>query len=83
NISFHAYDVNSSLDATNLSAVADSAFHVMNVMNDVSYQYGLRDEQGNFQNNNFGRGGVQTDSVQVSVNDTSGVSNANFATPPM
>ncbi|KAF9443166.1 metallo proteinase 10 [Macrolepiota fuliginosa MF-IS2] len=83
NISSHAYDVNSPLDAANLGAVADNAFYVMNVMHDVSYRYGFREEQGNFQNNNFGKGGVQGDSVQVSVDDTSGVNNANFATPPI
>src|SRR5262249_32037153 len=37
---------------------------------------------GNFQTNNFGRGGAGNDEVQVDVQDGSGTNNANFGTPP-
>ncbi|KAJ3505748.1 hypothetical protein NLJ89_g7254 [Agrocybe chaxingu] len=38
-------------------------------------------EAFNFQVNNFGKGGRGNDQVQVSVQDSSGTNNANFATP--
>lgn len=36
----------------------------------------------NFQQNNFGKGGVGNDRVTASVQDSAGVDNADFATPP-
>src|SRR5262249_2989902 len=35
-----------------------------------------------FQENNYGRGGAQNDSVQAEAQDGGGENNANFATPP-
>ena len=35
----------------------------------------------NFQNNNFNKGGKGNDRVTISVQDSSGIDNANFATP--
>jgi extracellular elastinolytic metalloproteinase len=36
----------------------------------------------NFQNNNFGKGGLGNDRVTISVQSTAGVNNADFSTPP-
>ena len=36
----------------------------------------------NFQNNNFGKGGLGHDRVVASIQDSGGTDSANFATPP-
>jgi extracellular elastinolytic metalloproteinase len=56
-------------------------FYVSNLIHDISYQYGFDEKSGNFQQNNFGRGGREGDPVTVN-NHASGSNNANFATPP-
>ncbi len=43
---------------------------------------GLHRGAGNFQTNNFGRGGSGNDAVQADAQDGSGTNNANFSTPP-
>ena len=50
-------------------------------MHDFTYRYGFTEEAFNFQLSNFGKGGKENDRVLVSVQDASGVNNANFATP--
>lgn len=71
---------------TNASVV--NLFYLNNFMHDVLYGYGFTEEAGNFQNNNFGRGGFGNDAVQADAQDGAGlndffhVNNANFATPP-
>lgn len=57
-------------------------FYWNNIMHDVFYQYGFDEESGNFQEDNFGRGGREGDSVVANAQDGSGNNNANFATPP-
>ena len=57
-------------------------FYWNNVIHDVQYRYGFDEAAGNFQVNNYGRGGVGNDSVQAEAQDGSGTNNANFATPP-
>jgi len=52
-----------------------------NIIHDIFWQYGFDEEGGNFQENNFGRGGLEDDAVQANCQDGSGVNNANFATP--
>src|SRR4029079_17221076 len=49
---------------------------------DYSYQLGFTESAGNFQTNNFGRGGTGNDSVRAEAQDGSGDNNANFGTPP-
>lgn len=51
-------------------------------MHDVWYHYGFDDASGNFQFNNYGRGGSGSDEVMAEAQDGSGTNNANFATPP-
>lgn len=51
-------------------------------MSTFSVRYGFTEKAFNFQSNNFGRGGRGNDRVTVSVQDKSGLDNANFATPP-
>ncbi|MSU59546.1 MAG: PKD domain-containing protein, partial [Pedosphaera sp.] len=45
------------------------------------YALGFTEAAGNFQSNNFARGGVGGDAVQADAQDGSGVNNANMSTP--
>ncbi|KAJ3111698.1 Fungalysin/Thermolysin Extracellular metalloproteinase 5 [Phlyctochytrium bullatum] len=49
---------------------------------DLLYRYGFDEKSANFQNNNFGRGGVGNDGVLAVVQSPTGFNNANFGTPP-
>ncbi|KAG8690289.1 hypothetical protein FRC11_012599 [Ceratobasidium sp. 423] len=66
----------------NVDAARVNAFYTVNMMHDLTYRYGFTEAAYNFQNDNFGKGGMGNDRVQVSVQDASGKNNANFATPP-
>ncbi|ORX91540.1 hypothetical protein K493DRAFT_325562 [Basidiobolus meristosporus CBS 931.73] len=65
-----------------LDSSITNLFYWNNVMHDLSYQYGFTETAGNFQDNNFGRGGESGDAVIANAQDGSGYNNANFATPP-
>ncbi|MBK8285445.1 MAG: M36 family metallopeptidase [Ahniella sp.] len=67
---------------SNLSASIVSLFYWNNIMHDLTYQYGFDEAGGNFQVNNYGRGGAGSDGVQADAIDGSGTNNANFGTPP-
>ncbi len=57
-------------------------FYMNNIMHDVFYHYGFDEVGGNFQENNYGNGGNQSDYVNADAQDGSGTNNANFGTPP-
>jgi hypothetical protein len=57
-------------------------FYVMNLWHDVLYNLGFTEPAFNFQNDNFGRGGVAGDRVRAEGQDSSGTNNANFQTLP-
>jgi len=63
-------------------AAVVNLFYWNNVIHDVLYQYGFDEAAGNFQENNYGRGGSGSDSVDADAQDGSGTNNANFSTPP-
>jgi extracellular elastinolytic metalloproteinase len=63
-------------------AAVANLFYLNNIMHDIQYQYGFDEAGGNFQMNNYGRGGVGNDSVRAEAQDGSGTNNANFSTPP-
>lgn len=67
--------------STFLPAATTNLFYWNNIMHDVWYQYGFNEASGNFQENNYGRGGAGGDSVNADAQDGSGTNNANFATP--
>jgi hypothetical protein len=70
-------------DPTTLRAASvTNLFFFNNFMHDFTYGLGFTESAGNFQVNNFGRGGVGNDSVRAEAQDGSGTNNANFATPP-
>jgi Fungalysin metallopeptidase (M36)/Calx-beta domain/Putative Ig domain/Fungalysin/Thermolysin Propeptide Motif len=57
-------------------------FYWNNWMHDKLYEFGFTEASGNFQMNNFGRGGFGNDAVQADAQDGSGFNNANFSAPP-
>jgi extracellular elastinolytic metalloproteinase len=67
--------------ATNLDAATTNLFYWNNRIHDVWYMYGFDDPSGNFQSNNYGRGGTGNDYVLADAQDGGGTDNANFATP--
>jgi len=70
-------------DPTNYAAAAVvQLFYVCNWMHDRLYELGFTEAAGNFQVNNFGRGGFGNDAVQADAQDGSGTDNANMSTPP-
>jgi len=71
---------------SNTNQYEDSAitnlFYWNNIIHDLVYVYGFDEEAGNFQENNYGNGGSENDSVNAEAQDGSGTCNANFGTPP-
>ncbi|KAF8886750.1 Fungalysin metallopeptidase-domain-containing protein [Infundibulicybe gibba] len=49
----------------NIDAARTNAFYVINAMHDIAYKYGFTEESFNFQINNFGKGGLGDDPVEV------------------
>lgn len=68
--------------STYLDPAITNLFYWNNLMHDVWYQYGFTEPTGNFQQNNYGRGGLGNDWVNADAQDGSGTNNANFGTPP-
>lgn len=66
---------------TNQQAALANLFYLNNRIHDITYQYGFTEVAGNFQSNNYGRGGSGNDAVNAEAQDGGGVNNANFGTP--
>ena len=62
-------------------AAVTNLFHWNNLIHDIQYRYGFDEVAGNFQVNNYGRGGVGGDDVRGEAQDGGGFNNANFLTP--
>lgn len=62
-------------------AAVTNLFYWANIIHDISYLYGFDEAAGNFQENNYGNGGIGGDSVRSEAQDGSGTCNANFSTP--
>lgn len=67
---------------SNESAAITNLFYMNNMMHDIWYRYGFDEVSGNFQENNYGNGGLGVDYVFAEAVDGGGTNNANFATPP-
>ena len=63
-------------------AAVSNLYFTINRIHDILYRYGFNEASGNFQVNNYGKGGVGNDSVNGEAQDGGGTNNANFATPP-
>jgi len=66
---------------SNRNVAVQNLFYLNNVTHDVLYRHGFNEAAGNFQVNNFGKGGLGNDAVNAEAQDGSGLDNANFATP--
>ncbi len=62
-------------------AAVTNLFYWNNIIHDVQYQYGFDEAAGNFQTNNYDKGGLGGDAVRAEARDGSGTNNANFLTP--
>src|SRR4029077_11116217 len=75
-------------DPTNYSSAAVvQLFYLCNWMHDKLYALGFTEAAGNFQSNNFGRGGLGNDALQADAQDSAfatfpNFNNANMSTPP-
>ncbi|WP_228455395.1 T9SS-dependent M36 family metallopeptidase [Chryseobacterium sp. Tr-659] len=65
--------------ANNRNAAITNLFYLNNRIHDVFYQFGFTETARNFQQNNFGKGGIDDDSVYAEAQDGSGLNNANFS----
>jgi len=65
----------------NMDAALTNLFVWNNFMHDLSYFYGFDEISGNFQQNNYGNGGLDYDWVEAQGFDGGGTNNANFGTP--
>lgn len=67
--------------SNNRAVGVQNLFFLNNVAHDTLYRFGFNEAAGNFQTNNFGKGGSGNDPVQAEAQDGSGTDNANFSTP--
>lgn len=63
-------------------AALTNLFYWNNIIHDVFYEYGFTEQAGNFQQNNYGKGGIGNDYVRAEAQDNESTCNANFYTPP-
>ena len=63
-------------------AATTNLFYANNMIHDLLHRYGFDEASGNFQANNYGRGGTGGDYVRAEAADGNGTNNAMFGTPP-
>jgi hypothetical protein len=63
-------------------AALANAFYWANALHDWLYRLGFDEAAGNFQADNFGRGGAAGDAVRIDLQDPAALNNATFTTPP-
>ncbi|KAJ1341787.1 hypothetical protein BSLG_010845 [Batrachochytrium salamandrivorans] len=68
--------------AANIAAAAVNLFYITNMVHDITYRYGFTEKAGNFQKNNFRKGGKGNDAITINVLNPSDTNNAEFLTPP-
>ena len=66
--------------AASQPAFVTNLFYWNNIVHDVTHNYGFNEAAGNFQVNNYGKGGLGNDDVRAEAQDGSGKNNANFGT---
>ena len=77
----YAFPLDSQPDAY-IEAAITNLFYWCNINHDILYQYGFDEASGNFQEDNFGRGGQESDFLNADGQDGSGFNNANMGTGP-
>ncbi|MBK8504142.1 MAG: M36 family metallopeptidase [Saprospiraceae bacterium] len=81
NLDFNFVVDTSMQPATYLNGAITNLFYMNNIMHDVTYKYGFTEAAGNFQVNNYGKGGFGNDEVLADAQDGTITNNANFGTP--
>ncbi len=77
------FDVDLSKEPIDSQAAAiTNMFYWANRLHDITYAYGFDEASGNFQTNNYGRGGLGGDPLRAEAQDGFTTNNANFFTPP-
>lgn len=76
-----ALDTNYTSANQSESAVITNLFYWTNLCHDIWYQYGFDESSGNFQENNYGNGGLGGDYCRAEAQDGAGTCNANMSTP--
>ncbi|MBM3846997.1 MAG: hypothetical protein FJ405_12020, partial [Verrucomicrobia bacterium] len=66
----------------NADAAVVQLFYWCNWMHDQLYDLGFTESAGNYQKDNFGRGGLGGDPIMADAQDGSGLNNANFTPTP-
>jgi len=72
---------------SNLPAAITNLFYINNVVHDIYYNYGFTEIAGNYQTNNYGKGGLERDYVKAEAQDGAATTNsqmfgnANFTAP--
>ncbi|WP_228452163.1 T9SS-dependent M36 family metallopeptidase [Chryseobacterium sp. c4a] len=74
------FSINGTPDS-NLNAAITNLFYINNKVHDIFYKFGFTETARNFQQNNFGLGGVGNDYVNAEAQDGGGTNNANFSSP--
>ena len=74
-------DADSPFTAAYQNGDVTNMFYWVNRYHDATYLLGFTEAARNFQDNNFGRGGLGADRVSAEGQDSSGTNNANFTTP--
>ena len=65
----------------NKAVAVQNLFYLNNRTHDILYGHGFDEAAGNFQIDNFSKGGAGNDPVNAEAQDGSGTDNANFSTP--
>jgi extracellular elastinolytic metalloproteinase len=66
--------------AGNQQLAVANLFYLTNFLHDFLYRHGFDEAAGNFQTDNFGRGGLGNDPVDAEAQDGGSTNNANFST---
>jgi hypothetical protein len=74
------FPINFALDPVDYApAAVTNLFYWCNIIHDVLWNYGFDEQAGNYQVNNYGRGGNGNDAVRCEAQDGNGTNNANFS----
>jgi len=75
-------DTNYSAGTQSEASSITNSFYLDNYNHDLWYQYGFDERSGNFQENNYNKGGMASDYVNVNVQNPSNTCNGSWGTPP-
>ncbi|CUA67209.1 Extracellular metalloproteinase 4 [Rhizoctonia solani] len=82
NFEYDAADGSNNNHTSYVDLSVTQLFYTSNMVHDLYYRYGFNERAGNFQQDNFRRGGRGNDSIIATTQDGSGSNNAYFMAPP-